>query len=528
MSTIETIKAKVDVVDEIGLVVSLSKSGKAFKGLCPFHNERTPSFYVFADSQTWHCFGCNEGGDVFSFVQKQQNLEFRDALLYLAEKVGVPVEEYGGGNPEEERETQAIKERMRKMNEDALLWFHQMLLRSKEAAGAREYVKSRGIVPDTVVAFGLGYAPQGQSWDGLSRYLLAQGYTERELINGGLAREREEGKGGGVYDYFRQRLIFPIRDMRGRVIGFGGRELGGGQPKYLNSPQTLLFEKNSVLYAIDMARDAIKQAKQVVIVEGYVDAVIAHQYGTKQTVACIGSAITEKHIQQLKKLTKQVTLALDPDAAGASATEHGIQEALKTFDRTVVPVPLPGTTGGYGGRRRNEPRGIIRLEEQVDAEINVLQLPAGEDPDEVIRRDFAFWANAVAHPLPLIDYYFETKTVGLNLREPAGQTSAAKQLLPIIGAISDRIKRDAYMRKLAAMISIDERSLYDELQRTFQGQKPAGIIAAFSGPNAGGKSNGEAQAKPEWAEDTGEVEETGETDLSRGRAGARKSEFAGT
>src|SRR5581483_7370483 len=150
------------------------------------------------------------------------------------------------------------------------------------------------------------------------------------------------GQGGGVYDYFRNRLIFPIRDMRGRVIGFGGRALGDGKPKYLNSPQTLLFEKNTVLYAIDMARDAIKQAKQVVIVEGYVDAVIAHQYGTKQTVACIGSAITEKHIQQLKKLTKQVTLALDPDAAGSAATEHGIEEALKGFDRTVVPVPLSG------------------------------------------------------------------------------------------------------------------------------------------------------------------------------------------
>ncbi|HVB21235.1 MAG TPA: DNA primase [Ktedonobacteraceae bacterium] len=506
MSTIETIKAKVDVVDEIGLVVALQKSGKSFKGLCPFHNERTPSFYVFADSQSWHCFGCNEGGDVFTFVQKQQNLEFRDTLLYLAEKVGVPLEEFASGNPEEERETQALKERMRKMNEDALLWFHQMLLRSKEAVGAREYVKSRGITSDTVVAFGLGYAPQDQSWDGLSRYLLSQGYTERELIHGGLAREREEGKGGGVYDYFRQRLIFPIRDMRGRVIGFGGRELEGGQPKYLNSPQTLLFEKNSVLYALDMARDAIKQAKQVVIVEGYVDAVIAHQYGTKQTVACIGSAITEKHIQQLKKLTKQVTLALDPDAAGASATEHGIQEALKTFDRTIVPVPLAGTPGG---RRRNEPRGIIRLEEQVDAEINVVSLPPGEDPDEVIRRDFNFWANAVAHPLPLIDYYFETKTVGLNLREPVGQTEAAKRLLPVIGVISDRIKRDAYIRKLAAMISIDERSLYDELQRTLRGQKSSGVVAEFSGSNSQGRrtarGNGEAQGKPEWVEETGET-----------------------
>src|SRR5437764_13408690 len=213
---------------------------------------------------------------------------------------------------------------------------------------------------------------------------------------GGLAREREEfregagsngngGVRGGVYDYFRNRLLFPIRDIRGRVIGFGGRALGDGKPKYLNSPQTLLFEKSSVLYAIDMARDAIKQAGQVVIVEGYVDALIAHQYGTKQTVACIGSAITEKHIQQLKKLTKQVTLALDPDAAGSAATEQGIQEALKGFDRIVIPVPLAASkmegmgrsqSGPEGQfRKSKQPRGIIRLEEQVDAEINVLQLP---------------------------------------------------------------------------------------------------------------------------------------------------------
>src|SRR5438270_3652905 len=223
----------------------------------------------------------------------------------------------------------------------------------------------------------------------------------------------EEGRSDarGIYDYFRNRIIFPIRDMRGQVIGFGGRAFGDNVPKYLNSPQTLLFEKNSVLYALDMAKDAIKLAKQVVIVEGYVDAVIAHQYGTKQTVACIGSAITEKHIQQLKKLTKQVTLALDPDAAGAAATEHGIEEALKGFDRKVVPVPVvEENSTASRRRRRDESRRMIRLEEQVDAEINVLQLPAGEDPDELIQRDFAFWTYAVAHPLPLINYYFRVKT----------------------------------------------------------------------------------------------------------------------
>jgi DNA primase len=492
-SLIEAIKAKIDVVEEVGLVVALRKSGKSLQGLCPFHNERTPSFYVFPESQTWRCFGCNEGGDVFTFVEKQQGLDFREALLYLAEKVGIAVEDYGSANPEQEREVNALKERLRKLNEEAALWFHQMLLRSKDAAEARTYLQSRGISTESVMSFSLGYAPE--SWDGLSRYLLGQGYTENELDKGGLVHAREMGmapagsstsamgrdQSSRVYDYFRNRLIFPIRDIRGRVIGFGGRALGDGRPKYLNSPQTALFEKNNVLYALDMARDAIKFAKQVIIVEGYVDAVIAHQYGTKQTVACIGSAITEKHIQQIKKLTKQVTLALDPDAAGMAATEHGIQEAMKAFDRTVVPVPLTADrhlmrSSGY----RREPRGMIRLEERVDAEINVLQLPMGEDPDEVIRRDFSVWSYAVAHPLPLVDYYFVSKTSGLNLREAADKSEAAKRLLPVIGSISDRVKRDAYLRKLATMISIDERSLNEELQRVLRGQKSTGVIAAFS------------------------------------------------
>ncbi len=492
-SLIGAIKAKIDVAEEVGLVVALRKSGKSLQGLCPFHNERTPSFYVFPESQTWRCFGCNEGGDVFTFVEKQQGLDFRDALHYLAEKVGVTVEDYGSTSPEQQREANALKEKLRKLNEEAALWFHQMLLRSKDAADARAYIQSRGISAESVMSFSLGYALEG--WDGLSKYLFGQGYTEYELEQAGLVRAREMAKvsaatsvsavgrdqSSGVYDYFRNRIIFPIRDIRGRVIGFGGRALGDNHPKYLNSPQTALFEKNNVLYALDMAREAIKFAKQVVIVEGYVDAIIAHQYGTKQTVACIGSAITEKHIQQLKKLTKQVTLALDPDEAGMAATEHGIQEALKAFDRTVVPVPLISDrrlmrSSGY----KREPRGMIRLEEQVDAEINVVQLPLGEDPDEVIRHDFSAWSYAVAHPLPLVDYYFVAKTSGLNLREAADKSEAAKRLLPVIGSISDRVKRDAYLRKLATMISIDERSLNEELQRILRGQKSTSVIAAFS------------------------------------------------
>jgi DNA primase len=482
---IETIKEKVDLVEEVELVVPLQKSGKSLKGLCPFHNERTPSFYVFPESQTWRCFGCHEGGDLFTFVEKQQSIEFWDALLYLAQKAGVPVDEQARGDPQEAREAHARKERLYKLNEDASLWFHQALLRSREATGARAYLQERGISSDSVINFSLGYAPE--RWDSLSIYLLAHDYTESELVTAGLAREREkvseQGQERGIYDYFRNRLIFPIRDIRGKIIGFGGRVLSAEQPKYLNSPQTLLFEKNTVLYAIDMARDAIKQENQVIIVEGYVDALIAHQYGTRQTVACIGSAITEKHIQQLKKMTRQVTLALDPDAAGAAATEHGIQEALKGSDRKVVPVLMPA--GGAnplrtGRGKQPPPRAMVRLEEQADVEINVLQLPEGEDPDEVIRRDFTIWDQAVKHPLPLVDYYFISRTSGLNLREPAGQAEAARRLLPLVAAISDRARRDLYLHQLARLLRMDERSLNEDLLRILRGQHTSGVVAAFT------------------------------------------------
>lgn len=187
---IETIKAKVDVVEEIGLVVALRKAGKSFQGLCPFHNERTPSFYVFPESQTWRCFGCNEGGDVFTFVEKQQGLDFREALRYLADKAGVAVEEYGRSDSERERQANALKERLRKLNEDAALWFHQMLLRSKDAAEARTYLQSRGISSESVMAFSLGYAPEHR--ESLSRYLLGQGYTEFELIEGAGSSTRDD------------------------------------------------------------------------------------------------------------------------------------------------------------------------------------------------------------------------------------------------------------------------------------------------------------------------------------------------
>ncbi len=463
MTIIDQIKQKLDIVEEIGAVVPLKKSGKAYKGACPFHSERTPSFYVFPQTGTWRCFGCNEGGDIFTFVEKQQGLDFKEALALLAEKAGLPLESYREvlpGGEEEEGEGSARK-RLRQINEAAAIWFHHLLLTSPEATYARAYLDGRGVNHESIALFRLGFAPAGG--DLLCKYLLSQEYSAQEIVAAGLGREREANKGGGFYDYFRSRIIFPIRDTRGRTVGFGGRELGGGHPKYLNTPQTPLFDKSSILYGLDLAREAIRRRDQVVIVEGYMDALIAHQYGEKNVVACIGSAITEKHVRQVKKLTKRLALALDPDTAGETATLRGIEVAQQGFDRVIVPVPTAAP--GSPKDRRGEARGMIRFEEQVDAEITVLRLPPGEDPDEVIRQSLEGWRRALAEALPLVDFFFEAHTANLKLDTPQGKAEAAKRLLPILLEVRDRVKQDAYMQRLAALLRTHERALQQELER---------------------------------------------------------------
>jgi DNA primase len=456
VSIFERIKQKLDIVDEIGAVVPLRKSGKAFKGLCPFHSERTPSFYVFPATGTWRCFGCQEHGDLFTFVEKQQGLQFRDVLTQLAERAGVPLERGADGHepPPESAET-AARRRLRAINEAAAIWFHHQLLQTPEAQYARTYLDSRGVNNESVVTWRLGYAPDG---DRLATYLLAEGYAASELVEAGLARERDADRGGGLYDTFRNRLIFPIRDARGQTVAFGGRELGGGPVKYLNSPQTPLFDKSATLFGLDLARDAIRRADRAIIVEGYLDAIVPYQYGTRNIVACIGSAITDKHVRVLKKLTRRLALALDPDAAGQSATLRGIAVAQEAFDHVAVPVI--GATDRHGA-----PRGYVRFEEQVDAEITVVRLPAGEDPDEFVRRDRAAWERAITDALPLMDFLFEAQVRDLDLTTPAGKAEAAHRLLPLIAERSDRAAQDAYVRKLASQLRIEERDLMLDFQR---------------------------------------------------------------
>lgn len=490
-SPIERIKQKLDIVDEIGAVVALRKSGKAFKGLCPFHGERTPSFYVFPDRQSWHCFGCNEGGDLFTFVMKQQGIEFREALVLLAEKAGIPLAAVGESSAETGEAT--ARKRLRALNEGAAVWFHTQLLQASEAQYARSYLDSRGVSNESIALWRLGYATDN---DGLLEYLRGQGYGNDELIEAGLARAREGD--GSIYPYFRKRLIFPIRDIRGNTIAFGGRELGGGHPKYLNTPQTILYDKSATLYGLDLARDAVRRADRIILVEGYMDAIVPAQHGTRNIVAVTGSAVTEKHIQQIKKLTRRVTLALDPDAAGESATLRGITVAQQAFDRVQVPIPLPAPKddkNGRGGRgrfsreqsaqngqgnqgnerkrqRRDEPRGLVRFEEQVDAEISVMHLPAGVDPDEYVRQDLAGWQRALAEAIPLVDYLIEAQTADLALDTPQGKLEAYRRLLPQFAEIPNRILSTHYADRLAHKLHVDPVEMARALERARK-QRPS-------------------------------------------------------
>jgi DNA primase len=392
---------------------------------------------------------------------------------------------------------------------------------------------------DSLALWRLGYAPEG---DRLARYLQEQGHSAAELVAAGLARQRETdrpgnaslgnvsaGNAGGLYDYFRNRLIFPIRDIRGQTIAFGGRELGGGHPKYLNTPQTPLFDKSATLYGLDLARDAIRRADRVVLVEGYMDAVVPHQYGSRNVVAVIGSAVTEKHIQQIKKLTRRVTLALDPDAAGESATVRGIVVAQEAFERKaelvlgqqdwsqhLTPDQLhnPGALDQAVKRGYKSVAPALRFEEVVDAEITVARLPAGEDPDEFVRRDTQGWQRALDEAAPLIDFLIEAQTAGLDLTSPHGKLEACRRLLPIIAQVRNRSLATDYIGRLATKLRMEKTDLDRDLQATRQ--RLDREARARPRPAPDGTADRATEQRPEgtgssFAPGRSPVDETGDT-----------------
>jgi DNA primase len=448
MSTIDEIKARIDIVDLVSETVQLRRSGKNYLGFCPFHeNTRTPAFVVFPDSGTWRCFGqCNEGGDIFKFVMKKEGWDFTEALRYLAERAGVQLKP----PTPEEQEAAEEHDALRSLLEEAVTVYRHQLLNTNAGQGALEYLRrERGLADGTIEAFGLGYAPD--SWDAITNFFKSKGNSEEELLACGLVTEREvagSGRSAGVYDRFRRRVMFPIRDERGRMAGFGARILNPeDMPKFLNSPQTAIFDKGRLLYGLDRARKSIRVQDQVVIVEGYLDVIALHQAGFTNVVSPMGTALSEHHLYLLKRFTRRIVLALDPDAAGDKATLRGLELARQSLDRETDPV--------------FDARGLLRLEGRLQADIRVCTLPANLDPDEVVKRDPQEWDRLVASARPVVEHVMETLAAGRDLDDPKVKNQVAAQVLPLIEDVPSSIERDTYRQRLARLLRVDERALLE-------------------------------------------------------------------
>ena len=451
MSTTDEIKSRISIVDlasEAG--VKLRKSGSSYSGFCPFHdNKRTPSFAVWPETGTWKCFGqCNDGGDIFKFVMKKNGWDFKEALQNLAERAGVELQQY----TPQQAEQKELYDSLRALLEEAVLYYRGHLLENPDVL--RYLHEKRRLTDATIENFGLGYAPQG--WDNTLNHFTGRGYSEQDLLDAGLLSERDSG---GYYDKFRHRLMIPIRDERGRMAGFGARALGDDQtPKYLNSPQTVIFDKGRLLYGLDRARKPIRAADQVVIVEGYLDVISPHQAGFENVVAPMGTALTEDQLRLLKRFTRKIVLALDPDAAGQKAILRGLDAARSAMDRE--------------GELRFDARGLLRNEARLQADLRVASLPDELDPDELIARNPNEWAQLIAEAKPVVTHVMETLAKDQDLNDPKVKSSIAAQVVPLINDLPNPVERDTYRQQLARFLRVDERSLISQQAQGLRVRRP--------------------------------------------------------
>ncbi|MFN2201216.1 MAG: DNA primase [Caldilineaceae bacterium] len=475
----DEIKQRIDIVDYISRYTPLKKSGRQYSGLCPFHTEKTPSFYVYPDQGSWHCYGaCSTGGDVISFLMKKEDLTFLEALKILAQETGVDVSRVGD-------ESQAKRQSLYELNDEAAVFFSAMLKDSPQAEHARAYIAARGIDDASVEKFGIGFAPDG--WTRLRDHLLERGFDLQTQLTAGVVKHHEERD--SYYDAFRNRVIVPIRDRRGRVIGFGGRVLDDSQPKYLNTADSPVFRKSNVVFGINLAYDAIREADRAVIVEGYMDVIAAHQYGFNNVVACMGTALTTEQLRQIQRATRKFVLALDADSAGQQATIRGLNQARRGLDRVSKPVARPG--------------GGVRLEERLGAELFISSMPEGMDPDDVIRQDPEQWKSLVDNAQPLVDYFFKVIEEQYDLSGASGKGAAVSALAPLIAELDDDIAQQHYIQRLSRLVAIDEVTISGRVQastatssipvsaRRQSRQRPA--TGAANSVDAPWRSNGSSQ-----------------------------------
>jgi len=442
MSTVDEIKDRIDIVDLVSESgVKLRRSGRNHTGFCPFHsNTRTPAFVVWPETGTWRCFGeCNEGGDIFKFVMKKEGWDFKEALRYLAERAGVELQQY---TPQQKEQAEA-SDNLRTLLEEVALFYHQQL---KTPAGKKtlDYLREkRGLSDETIEAFTLGYSPQG--WDNVLKHFTERGHTEQDLMDAGMLSENDQGR---RYDRFRDRLMIPIRDARGRMAGFGARTMDPeGIPKYLNSPQTDIFDKGRLLYGLDRARKAIRSTDQAVIVEGYLDVITPHQAGFENLISPMGTALTEDQLRMIKRYTpgNHIVLALDPDAAGQKAILRGLEAARKSLDRE--------------GELGFDARGYLRHEARLQADLRVASLPDDLDPDEIVLRNPKEWEEIIAEAKPIVTHVMETLAAGRDLDDPKEKSEIAAQVLPLIADLPNPIERETFRQQLARMLKVDERAL---------------------------------------------------------------------
>ena len=444
------VKSKLSVVDVVGESVTLKKAGTTYKGLCPFHGEKTPSFVVTPMRESWHCFGCGLGGDIFSFIMQRDGATFPEALRTLASKAGVEIDE-------RTKREDAHRARLRQVLDTAIAFYHAVLTGSKAGETAIAYLKGRGFTDATIETYQLGWAPGG--WDQMARQLAAKrDIRPEELIEVGLASPSQRGR--GVIDKFRSRVLFPIRDQSGHPVGLGGRLLEGEGPKYLNSPATPLFDKSRTLYLIDRAKGPIRRAGgQAVIVEGYTDALMAHQAGFENVVASLGTALTPNQIGLLTRYASRIVLAYDVDAAGEKAGTLGI-------------TALTGLVGQLQGDDSG-----VKLED-----VRVLRLPDGKDPDEVVHEAPADWTNAVDHAKPLVEYLIGHHAGRFDLKTSTGRIGFVEAVMPAIRDIADPLRRDEALQETRRVSGVEERVLRQVLDRR--------IAAGAGGTGAGGRGAG--------------------------------------
>jgi DNA primase len=415
MDEVAEVKAKLEITEVIGGYLPLKQAGRNLKAPCPFHEEKSASFMVSPEKGIYHCFGCSEGGDIFNFVMKMEGLDFRSALEMLARKAGVELTARKGEN----KEVQKLRDRLLAAHDLAAQYFQASLVRNPKAL---EYViKKRRLGKQTIKDFQIGYAPD--SWNALTDFLQKRGFNTKELLQGGLAGQKQ-GR-NTVYDLFRGRVMFTICDREGRPIGFTGRVLDDGMPKYLNTPQTPLYDKSQAIFGLHLAKEAIRSSDEVVLVEGNMDVVASHQAGVKQVVAASGTALTLDQLRTLSKLTKNVKLAFDADRAGLAATERAID-----------------------------------LGQKLGLTLNMVVLPEGvKDADELIGQDVEAWRSAIAGAKYIVDYLFDRFEHDFDLNTAVGKRGYADRLAANLRRLGDPVEQDHYVKLLAAKTGVSEEAV---------------------------------------------------------------------